>query len=76
MERSAYNVLVYKTDVASAEDAETITESIKNRYPDHIVFFDLLEDDKILWVEGWNTRGLVVADALSQLGYNCEAVKD
>lgn len=74
--KSTYNVLVYKTDVASSSDADTIVNSIKKQYPEHIVFFDLLQSDKILWVEGWNTRGLIVIDALLQLGYQAETIKE
>lgn len=73
---TAYKVFVYKTDVVSPQDADAIVETIKKCYPDHIVFFDLQQEDRLLWVEGWNTKNLIIVDALLQLGYTCEFSPD
>lgn len=76
MEISNYNVTVYKTDVKSTKVAEVIIAAITKYYPNHIVFFDLRQRDKLLWVEGWNTRNLIIQDTLIQLGYHCEVFRD
>lgn len=75
MEAPTYKVLVFKTNVALPVDAKAVVHTIRKHYPDHIIFFDLLQRERILWVEGWNTKPHQVVIAVKKRGFTCEVLE-
>lgn len=76
METAVYKTIVFKTDVTSAMDAEILLQSIKQQYPNHLIFFDLTQSEPLLWVEGWNIAAAIVTTVVKCHGFHCEVLKD
>jgi len=64
-------VKVFKTDVQCAELAEDIIRDLLQVYPDCRINFDLVDEDKILRVEGRSFTAEDIADCLKGYGHCC-----
>ena len=64
-------VKVFKTDVQCAAMAEDIIRDLLQVYPDCRINFDLVDEDKILRVEGRSFRAEHIADCLKGYGHYC-----
>jgi hypothetical protein len=64
-------VKVFKTDVQCAGMAENIIRDLLQAYPDFRINFDLVDEDKILRVEGSSVRAEDIADCLKGYGHHC-----
>ena len=69
---------VFKTDVASQEQADLLLKQIRNAFEDLIVNFDLEDCDNILRVESKSgfVHALTVKEFLLKLGCNAEVLPD
>jgi len=64
-------VKVFKTDVQYAAMAEDIIRDLLQVYPDFRINFDLLDEDKILRVEGRSFMAEDIANCLKGYGHYC-----
>jgi phage terminase large subunit-like protein len=64
-------VKVFKTDVQCAGTAENIIKDLLQQYPGFRINFDLVDEDKILRVEGAFFRGEDIMDCLRTYGHYC-----
>lgn len=64
-------VKVFKTDVQCAGMAENIIRDLLQQYPNFRISFDLVDEDKILRVEGSCFRADDIASCLKGYGHNC-----
>jgi hypothetical protein len=65
-------VEVFKTNVASQTQANSILISLLKKFPSHKINFDLDDCDKILRVHGKNISVKKVIELVNENGYECE----
>jgi hypothetical protein len=64
-------VKVFKTDVQSVVNANTIVNVLLNKYPTFRIHLDLEDEDKILRVEGTFFKAADIIHCLKEYGYIC-----
>lgn len=69
-------VEIFKTNVFSVDDANSIINKLNGCFPQYSVNFDLSDRDKILRIEGeLVVAGSIVAQ-LNSMGFDCELIKE
>ena len=64
-------VEVFKTNVASEDDADQILAMLRMLYPGHRINFDLEDCDKILRISGEEIDPRNIISILFDNGFNC-----
>lgn len=65
-------VEVFKTNVPSQTQANSILISLLKKFPSHKINFDLDDCDKVLRVQGRNISPKKVIGLVNKNGYECE----